>query len=507
MAKEESPQRAYRAACPGCGAPVLFRSAQSTHAVCGYCSSTVVRDGDTLARIGKMADVFKDYSTLQLMASGRWNNTGFTLVGRLQFRYDGGTWNEWEAALDDGTSAVLSEDNGAFVFSTLLRTQRDLPAAEHFRVGATTAINGKPYTVASNAQVTLVAAEGELPHLPPLGTPFAMVELRSDGGEVLGIDYGPTLAGQPPEVSLGRAVNLDDLQLKGLRDESARDDKGQQFDCPNCGAPVQVALASSKSITCQSCSSIIDLSQGTGAALRHALQDEPVQLLIPLGTLGQLQGVTWQVVGFQHRMGHEPGDSDEHFGWSEYLLYNQTKGFTFLVDAEDGWSLVKPATGAPTLDAAEQNATYLNHRYALKYSYNAETTYVAGEFYWQVERGQKTFNRDFAKGKSLLSMERAKTEVTWSIGSQIDHNAVAAAFKMTDKAALLQRADAAPVSFKSGLSVGTIVVIFVMLMILSAILTSCDQCDPKVENCSSTSSGYRSSGGSYGGYSGGGGHK
>ena len=37
-----------------------------------------LRNGDTLARIGKMADVFKDYSTLQLMASGRWNNTGFT---------------------------------------------------------------------------------------------------------------------------------------------------------------------------------------------------------------------------------------------------------------------------------------------------------------------------------------------------------------------------------------------------------------------------------------------
>lgn len=506
MAQEESPQRVYRAACPGCGAPVLFRSAQSTHAVCGYCHSTVVRNGDALARIGKMADVFNDYSPLQLMASGRWNGQGFTLVGRLQFRYDGGTWNEWEAALDDGSIAVLSEDNGAFVFSTGLKPQRDLPAAEHFRVGATTAINGQPYTVAANSQASLLAAEGELPHLPPLGSPFAVVELRSDSGEVLSIDYGPTLAGGAPEVSLGRAVNLDDLQLKGLRDESARSDTGQAFDCPNCGTPVQVTLASSKSITCRSCNSLIDLTQGTGAALRHAIQDEPVQLLIPLGSQGQLQGARWQVVGFQHRMGHEPGDSDEHFGWSEYLLYNPTKGFLFLVDAEDGWSLVKPTTGAPTLDSAEQNASYLGTKYALKYSYNAETTYVAGEFYWQVARGQKTFNRDFAKGKSLLSMERARTEVTWSIGSQIDHTTVAAAFKMADKAALLARVDASPVSFKPSIGLGGALVIFFLLMALSTLLSRCDPCDPKVENCS-TSSGYRSSGGSYGGYSGGGGHK
>ena len=62
----ESPQRAYRAPCPGCGAPVEFRSAQSTHAVCPYCQSTVVRDGDTLSRIGKMAELFDDFSPLQL---------------------------------------------------------------------------------------------------------------------------------------------------------------------------------------------------------------------------------------------------------------------------------------------------------------------------------------------------------------------------------------------------------------------------------------------------------
>ena len=50
-------QRAYRAPCPGCGAPVEFRSAQSTHAVCGYCQSTVVRSGEVLTRIGKMAEL------------------------------------------------------------------------------------------------------------------------------------------------------------------------------------------------------------------------------------------------------------------------------------------------------------------------------------------------------------------------------------------------------------------------------------------------------------------
>ena len=66
------------------------------------------------------------------------------------------------------------------------------------------------------------------------------------------------------------------------------------------------------------------------------------------------------------------------------------------MDAEDGWSMVAPTTGAPSMAESGKTAKYLGKTYQQQYAYNAETTYVAGEFYWQVERGQKTFNRDFA---------------------------------------------------------------------------------------------------------------
>jgi hypothetical protein len=59
----------------------------------------VVRDGDTLSRIGKMAELFNDFSPLQLQASGVWQGRNFTLVGRLQYKYAQGTWTEWYAVL------------------------------------------------------------------------------------------------------------------------------------------------------------------------------------------------------------------------------------------------------------------------------------------------------------------------------------------------------------------------------------------------------------------------
>ena len=490
-------QRAYRAPCPGCGAPVEFKSAQSTHAVCGYCQSTVVRSGDVLTRLGKMAELFDDHSPLQLFASGRITLDGkeqpFTLIGRLQFKSDAGVWTEWVAFLEDGSTASLGEDNGAYVFTRKIDPGRELPEASRFRLGATTAINGKSYSVAYSGSAQLVSAQGELPQLPPLGQPFDMVELRGADGEVLSIDYGHT----PPSVERGRSVLLEDLKLQGLKDESAKEEKGRQFNCPHCGAPVQVQLSTTKSLTCGSCNSLIDLNSGVGGELRAAVQDEPVQPLIPLGSKGQLQGVHWQVVGFQHRMGQEPGD-DEQFGWSEYLLYNQKRGFAFLVDAEDGWSMVRPTTGAPQVGSTGRTAKYLGTTYQLKYSYEAETTYVLGEFYWQVERGQKTSNRDFASAKGLLSMEQSKNELTWSAGDKLASDTVVKAFKLDDKKDLLQRDDPGPFVAAKGLGCGTLILIAVVLIILLVLLSNCS---------GSPGGGYRSSSGSFGGFSTGGGHK
>ncbi len=515
---EPVPLRAYTAPCPGCGAPVAFRSAQSTHAVCSYCQSTVVRDGETLSRIGKMAEVFDDYSSLQLLASGRWKreqavpnvgqsggqSTGFTVIGRLQYKTASGNWSDWQLAMDDGSTASLSEDNGAFVFSTAAPAPFAIPPAAQFQVGVNIPFNGVPFTVTSSDAAILLAAQGELPKLPPLGQAFPLVELRSANGEVLSIDY----SSQPAALFLGREVLLDDLKLVGLRDTSTQEAKGQQFNCPNCGSPVTVTLTATKSITCGSCKCLIDLSAGIGNQLQHALQDEPVQLLIPLGSQGVLQGLPWQVVGFQHRMGVEQGD-DEYFGWSEYLLYNPKRGFNFLVDSEDGWSVVKPTTGAPHMPSTGQSVTYLGTRYTLKSTYTAETTYVAGEFYWPVQRGQKTSNRDFANGKSLLSLEQTPKELTWSSGGNIDSALVVQAFKLEAKADLLKRTDVAPTATLTGKSFLTVLVICLAIFMLLLLIRRCSSCDPNTQDCRSTSSGsgMRSSGGAFGGFSGGGGHK
>ena len=496
-------QRSYIAPCPGCGAPVEFRSAQSAYAVCSYCQSTVVRDGETLSRIGKMAELFDDHSPLQLLARGRWQAREFTIVGRLQYRGASGPWTEWNVLFDDSGSrpeqaanAWLAEDNGAYVLAQPASTGREVPQPQYFRVGATTAVNGKSYQVAANQQVALVSAQGELPQLPPMNAPFTMVELRSTDNEVLSIDYGAT----PPRLTRGRPVALDELQFTGLREENVKAASGRHFACPQCGAQVEVQLAGTKSITCPSCNSLIDVRNGIGGELAHAVQDEPVQPLIPLGSTGQLQGVHWQVVGFQHRLGTEPDDPNEHFGWDEYLLYHRKRGFCFLVDSTEGWSLVKPATGAPKVSDNQQSATYLGSSYEQQYAYKAQTSYVAGEFYWVVERGQATFNRDYARGQHLLSMEHTPNEITWSIGEKIGSDEVVKAFSLQGKQDLFKRGDVGPTTTKGGGTGCGCVTIFLLILVIMIVLVLLRACDDDRNNRSSSGGG---SGSSYRGSSGG----
>src|SRR3982751_4721532 len=128
--------RQYRAACPNCGAPIEFRSAASAFAVCSFCKSTIVRDGDALRRIGESADLFDDHSPLQLGAGGTYQGAAFTLVGRLQYRYAEGTWNEWHALFDNGKSGWLSEDNGRYVMAFDAPLAQAAPVPSALRPGA-----------------------------------------------------------------------------------------------------------------------------------------------------------------------------------------------------------------------------------------------------------------------------------------------------------------------------------------------------------------------------------
>jgi hypothetical protein len=79
-----------------------------------------------------------------LGATGTRQGVAFTLVGRLQYGYAGGTWNEWHALFDNGSSGWLSEDNGAYVLAFDKPLPGDVPAMAALSAGQSVVVEGRP---------------------------------------------------------------------------------------------------------------------------------------------------------------------------------------------------------------------------------------------------------------------------------------------------------------------------------------------------------------------------
>ena len=380
------------------------------------------------------------------------------------------------------------------------RSRRDVPAADavprrrhhgHQR--------HRPTASRRNEQVALMSAQGELPRLPALGQPFAMVELRSARRRRCSASTTADARRAAGAVAGPRRCTLDDLQLTGLRTSRPRTRKAGSSPARTAARRSRWRWRSSKSITCRSCNSLIDLSAGhrrRTAPRRAGRAGAPAD---PAGhAWASCRAWHWQVVGFQHRMGQEPGD-DEQFGWDEYLLYNAKRGFSFLVDADDGWSLVKPITGAPVLASSGAERQLPGHHL------QAEV---------QLQR------RDHLRGRRVLlagasAARRPSTAISptassccrWSSRATRSPGPPAARSTATrwprpssSKTRRTCSSAATPRPSAAARSIGivTIIVILIVILIVLSLLSRCSRCDPRVENCSSTTA--RSSGGSCGGY-------
>jgi hypothetical protein len=169
--------------------------------------------------------------------------------------------------------------------------------------------------------------------------------------------------------------------------------------------------------------------------------------------------------------------------------------------------------------------------YRKLYDYTGKITYVLGEFYWKLERDQRTFNTDYrgtgSFGNRQLNRERTQgsgaersEEIVWSAGEAIGAESVRKAFRLPEDQAAALRRDVSPTS---GNAASLLAKLFFwgFLVVVLLMLFRCDSSGPDCEplrstygeasaeyrNCLASQRSSRTSGGSFGGYSSGGGHK
>jgi hypothetical protein len=203
------------AACPNCGAKIVFDWSSSVQTVCDYCKSVVVRTGLDLQALGKVADLPRDISPIQINAEGVYRNKPFVVIGRILYEYDQGGWNEWHLMMNDGGSGWLSDAQEEYgvSFSSKPSPGQVLPQQSQLEVGREFTWDGTNYTLSVITQAHFRGVEGELPFKFWGKNNMAFADLRSSSRKFATLDYSDA----EPALYLGEFIEFEDLKLKNVR--------------------------------------------------------------------------------------------------------------------------------------------------------------------------------------------------------------------------------------------------------------------------------------------------
>jgi hypothetical protein len=427
--------------CPSCGAPLTFPHAAAPSAVCESCRTTVLRDGPELRALGKISSMARDLSPIQIGARGEFGSKSFEVIGVLRKARERVRWNEWFLVFDDGDTGWLGEGNGELTLfeGAALNWPGAKPA-----VGAEVELAGRVWKATEVAEAAAVAADGALPEPVTQDQAFAYADLRTADGRAFGtLDWSDT----PARFYVGRPVTLPALKLRGLRhfagwsDPALVDFQGPEIEavrsltCNSCGAPVSLrSPGDAVRVVCEFCGGELAVEDsGEEIGLKVISQGQRQGFIrwkppLALGSRGKLKGVEWEVIGAADRYVRVDG-IDYH--WVEHFLHNPYRGYAWLVcDGQRHWNYIQRLTEHPSggrlggWDPVAWRGDTFKHFQ----SGTARVYKVIGEFTWEIRAGDEAQTVDYISPPRMLSVERTRDEIAWTLGTWLPPEEVSTAF-------------------------------------------------------------------------------
>ena len=259
--------------CPGCGGPITFKLGSAIVTVCPYCRSAVARGDRKPENLGKVADLVKTETVLQIGLRGRYDGVKFELTGRTQLAHQaGGVWDEWYAAFADGRWGWLAEAQGRYYLTfALTRPPETIPSRSALKLGMCVELvpGAPPLKVTEIGEARAVSAEGEIPYRFEPGLSYDYADLSGLDGAFATLDYSE----ETPLSFTGQELGLDGLGFPPNifpREPEPGGVEAVHLSCPQCAGPLDLRVPDK---TLRSC-----LSQ-----LRCPTRREQGQIPLPSG--------------------------------------------------------------------------------------------------------------------------------------------------------------------------------------------------------------------------------
>ena len=425
-------------ACPACAAPVEFQLSTALVTVCEFCRSIVARGDKKVEDHGKVADIVETNSPIHRGQSGKYQKKRFEVVGRVQYQHPaGGVWNEWYLRFPGDRVGWLAEAQGKFylMFEKQFADAAELPSFESLTVGHRFEIpGGGGFSVAEKGVASARSADGDIPWAFRQNADHRFADLHGDNDQFATLEFDEAR----PRGFFGREVPLAELNLEGdgwsMSAPPVAGSGALQLNCPNCAGPLTLHVPDqSQRVTCPSCKGLLDCEQGKLKYLQ-TLKLPVAKPVIPLGSVGKLFDTEYTVIGFMERFAVWEG---KKFPWTEYLLYDPTKGFRWLVRNQGHWSFVEAVSLAKVTRGGDRDDVgFDGQEFKLYDRGSAQVQFVVGEFYWRVTTEEKVFTQDYIAPPLMLSFETTRSdkgsEENVSLGRYITVDEIEVAFNLKD---------------------------------------------------------------------------
>ena len=268
--------------CPNCGATIQFNLGASLACICAGCRSTVLRTDRGLEDCGRIAALADTPSPNSVWDRATLAGRAFEVIGRIQYDYGLGPWNEYYVAFENGGQwGWLAYSEGRWYVKQLV-PNLTAPPREQLTVDSDQSLPVGIFCVTESRSARIVSAEGELPSAVTTGLVYYYADAYGLDGKFATFDYGNGT--ETSSIFAGRIIADAELSITALGPRTVKQVKTSQFTCPTCGGDVPKLHADrSEPLGRPYCGAFSDIPARTVLAQQEKLPQSPD---IPIGTSG-----------------------------------------------------------------------------------------------------------------------------------------------------------------------------------------------------------------------------